>query len=195
MNILDVVFLGIVLAIDACALTLSNCTTYKETLTPKKEWSMPITFALFQGIMPLLGYIVGKIANIISGGVIEVIADWISFAIFLILSGKILFDLIKASKEQEEVEKKTAEFTILILIVQGIATSIDAFAVGITLINFSSILLAITVIAVETFILVTIFLFFGKKLGKIFGKYAEWIGAIILLILSIKALLQALNVI
>ena len=72
------------------------------------------------------------------------------------------------------------------------ATSIDALAVGVTLINLTfSVYLAVLVIATVTFILVSIALIFGKTLGKLFGKYAEWVGAIILLALSIKSLIEA----
>ena len=76
---------------------------------------------------------------------------------------------------------------------QGIATSIDALAIGVTMIDLTfSIFIAILVIALTTFILVSIALLFGKKLGKLFGSYAEWVGAGILFILAIKSLIEAL---
>ena len=61
MNILDVFLLGLALAMDAFALTVANCTTYKDTLNRKKEWAMPVCFALFQGVMPIIGYFVGSL--------------------------------------------------------------------------------------------------------------------------------------
>ena len=74
---------------------------------------------------------------------------------------------------------------------QGIATSIDALVIGITFVELTfSIWLAILVIAVITFIIVGLCVLFGKKLGHVFGKYADFVGATILLILAIKSLVQ-----
>ena len=80
-----------------------------------------------------------------------------------------------------------------VLFLQGVATSIDALVVGITLINLTfSIFIAVLVIALLTFIVVGIALLLGQKLGCAFGKYADYVGAIILLSLAIKSLIQAL---
>ena len=59
MQLFDVILIGIALSIDACALTIANCATYGNSISKKKEWLMPILFALFQGVMPLIGYFVG----------------------------------------------------------------------------------------------------------------------------------------
>ena len=194
MKVYEIFLVGIALAMDACALTISNCTTYKKSLTTKKEWSMPVAFALFQGIMPLIGFYIGYLFS----GVIGSIAKFLSSAIFFVLAGKIIFDLIK-EKRQEKVllgvqeDKKVADFTFIILLIQALATSIDALAVGVTLINLSfSHFAAVGIIAGVTFILVSIALIFGKYLGKLFGEYAEWIGAGLLLFLAIKSLIEAI---
>lgn len=194
MSVIDVVLIAIALAIDACALTIANCTTYGCSLTKKKEWLMPITFAVFQGLMPVIGYFLGYAFKDYIGDVIK----YISSGIFFLLAFKIIFDCIKESKSTKQVADssactKTMRFTLSILLVQAVATSIDAFAIGVTLINLKfSVVVAISIITVITFILVTLSLFFGKYLGKIFGKYAEWLGAIILIILAVKSLVEAL---
>ena len=80
-----------------------------------------------------------------------------------------------------------------VLLVQALATSIDALAVGVTLINLTfSVYIAVALIAVVTFIFVSVALIFGKSLGKLFGGYAEWLGAIILFILATKSLIEAI---
>ena len=61
MDILNVLLVGLALSMDAFAVTIANCSTYKNNLTPLKEWSMPLAFAVFQGIMPLIGYFLGSI--------------------------------------------------------------------------------------------------------------------------------------
>lgn len=195
MSVIDVILIGVVLSIDACAITISNCATYKKSLTLKQEWAMPIAFALFQGIMPLIGYFIGcACASFISS-----FTKYLTCAIFFILAIKIVIDIIKENKEvvltKEDVEKPKAPFTIWLVVVQAVATSIDALAVGVTFIDLNfHVAIAVSLIAVVTFILVLGSVFFGKTLGKLFGKYAEWVGAGILFILSIKALLEALGV-
>ena len=187
MQLYEVILIGIALSIDACAITIANCTTYKNSLNKLKEWSMPVAFAIFQGIMPLIGYFIGSIfANFIAP-----FTKFLTAGIFLFLAVKIILDIYKG--DQCDTTKKTCRsFSIGLIILMAIATSIDALAVGVTLINLTfSVYLAVLVIATVTFILVSIALIFGKTLGKLFGKYAEWVGAIILLALSIKSLIEA----
>ena len=198
MKLLDIILIAISLAMDASAVTISNCTAYKRTLTKKRKWAMPIAFAVFQGIMPLIGFFVGSLFSSFIGK----IAGFLSSAIFFILSGKIFIDIIKNKREcvctfseqKENSEKeKTAILTISVLILQGVATSIDALVVGITFVNLTfSVFLAVLVIAVLTFIVVGVALLLGQKLGCAFGKYADYVGATILLALAIKSLVQAL---
>ncbi|MBQ7349240.1 MAG: manganese efflux pump [Clostridia bacterium] len=187
MQLYEVILIGIALSIDACAITIANCTTYKNSLTKAKEWSMTFFFALFKGIMPLIGYFIGSMF----ASFLAPVTKFLTAGIFLFLAVKIILDIAKDGKCEKE-EKKSSCFTIGLVIVMAIATSIDALAVGVTLIDLTfSVYLAVLVIAAVTFLLVSIALLFGKTLGKLFGKYAEWVGAIILLALSIKSLIEA----
>jgi len=188
MNFLDVFLIGIALSMDAVALTISNCSTYKDSLDKKKEWAMPVAFALFQGLMPLLGFLLG---NTFAKSVSKY-AGFISFGIFFLLALKILVDVLKERNKKEE-EKKSSSFTYPLLLVQAVATSIDAFIIGITLATSTfSIFSSIAIISFVTFLLVSLALLLGKYLGNILGKYAEWTGMIILFLLAIKNLIQAL---
>jgi putative Mn2+ efflux pump MntP len=191
MDILDIILIGVALAMDACALTISNCTVYKCDLNGKKEWSMPVAFAIFQGIMPLIGFLIGSIFAEFIGK----IAGFLTAGIFFFLSGKIIVDNLKGDHDAVcPVDKSQVnKFTFTILLVQGFATSIDALAVGITFISLPfSVFIAVAVISLVTALLVSLALIFGKTLGKLFGSYAEWIGAGILLVLAIKSLVTAI---
>ena len=194
MQIYEIVLIGLVLAIDACAVTIANCSTHKNCLTKAQEWSMPITFAIFQGVMPLIGYLVGSLFS----SVLASITKYLTATIFFILAVKIIADIIKENKEQiitKDSCKRKSAFTLSLVILQAVATSIDALAIGVTFIDLTfSVFIAVSIIAGVTFLLVTFALFFGKTLGKIFGKYAEWVGAGILLLLAVKAFLEALGV-
>lgn len=194
MQLFDVILIGIALSIDACALTIANCATYGNSISKKKEWLMPILFALFQGVMPLIGYFVGYAFK----GFIGTFTKYLSAGIFFVLALKIIIDIIKDAKSQRDIvevgnQKKPTDLTLILLLIQALATSIDALAIGVTLIDLSfSVFIAVLIISFVTLALVTLALLFGKYLGKLFGKYAEWVGAIILLILSIKALIEAI---
>ena len=199
MKVFEVILIGITLAIDACAVTVANCATYKKTLSRKQEWFMPICFSIFQFLMPVIGYYLGSIF----ADKIGPISKFISAGIFLVLSLKIFIEKIKEIiefRKEKEVEicsisTTTPEkpFTFSTLIIQGVATSIDALAIGVVLaIELSfSIFIAGAIIGVTTFILVALSLFLGKFLSKAFNEYAEWVGAIILFLLFIKSLVEA----
>ena len=193
MNLYDVMLIAVALSMDAGAITISNCSVYKNSLNAKKQWAMPIFFAVFQGIMPLIGFFLGSLLTFIQGD----FASYLSSAIFFILSAKIFIDIIKDAKEEKEGTletdnpPKTQNLTFLVLLLQGIATSIDALVIGITFIELTiHIAIAVLVIAVITFIIVGLCVVFGKKLGHVFGKYADFVGAFILLGLAIKSLVQ-----
>lgn len=194
MEFIDVILIGIALSIDACAITIANCNVYKKELNKKNFWLMPFFFGLFQAIMPLTAFYVGTIFS-------EYLTEYSGFltsAIFFVLAIKILVDTIKEIKEKntlnKETEKPLKKFSVLMIVVQAFATSIDAFMIGLTFsLSFKmSIYVGIAIIFAITSILVWLSILLGKTLGKVFGKYANWIGFAILLSLSIKELIVAI---
>lgn len=196
MGLIDVILTALALSMDACALTISNCSVYKCDLNSKKEWSMPIAFGVFQGVMPLLGFVFARFFNSFIS--LDKVAGFLTAIIFFFLAGKIIIDIIKDKNQQfcpikDDSSTKKSKFTLSVLLLQAVATSIDALAVGVTFINLKmNVFVAVLIIALITAILVSLALIFGKKLGKLFGSYAEWIGAGILFILATKSLIQAI---
>ena len=193
MEILEIILIGVALSMDACAITIANCTSHKGELNRKKELAMPIFFAFFQGLMPLIGFLIGKLF----ASYILSFTDYLTAGIFLFLAIKIVVDIVKEKKNDDccelKKEEKKSSFTVWLILIQAIATSIDALAVGVTFINLvMPVYAAILIIVAVTFILVFAALVFGKTLGKLFGEYAEWIGAGILFILAVKSLIDAL---
>ena len=195
MKIYEIILIGVALSIDACALTIANCATYKNDLNKQKEWSMPLAFGIFQGVMPLIGFFAGSLFS----SFIAPATKFITAGIFFLLALKIIIDVLKEKKQENQIQevcscnRKTLKFTFYVLIIQALATSIDALAVGVTLIDLSfSVFFAVGIIAGVTFVLVSLSLVFGKRLGKLFGCYAEWFGAFILLFLAVKSLIEGL---
>lgn len=188
MNFLDVLLVGVALAMDASVVSIANCATYKDKIRKRESLLMPLTFSIFQGVMPLIGFLLGKLFY----GYVEDYASFLTCGIFFILSAKIVFDIFTEDKNKSHCEK-CKPFNLILLLTQGLATSIDALAVGVTFgsLTFSP-YLAVLTIALVTFLLVSLAVIFGKFLSKAFGNYAEWAGAIILFFLSVKALVEGL---
>lgn len=190
MTFLDAFLIGTALAMDAFALTVANCTAYKDKLCKRQLWSMPIAFGLFQFLMPILGFYIGSIFSSYLSG----IAGFLSAGIFFLLFVKIVIDNVKESKYEEESCPCTGSFNLKFLLVQAIATSIDAFLIGACqfALYLSSPFFFALIVGVVTFAIVSIALYIGKTLGAVLGKYATWAGALILLALAIKDFVLAI---
>ena len=185
MGILEIILIGISLAMDAFAVSICKGLSMK-----KMEWRKAIIiglyFGIFQGIMPLLGYVLGVGFE----NRIESIDHWIAF----ILLSFIGINMIKESfkKNDKDADDKIDFKTMIIL---AIATSIDALAVGVTFAFLEvNILFSICIITIITFFISMI----GVKIGNVFGdKYeakAEKIGGIILIFIGIKILIEHLGI-
>ncbi len=181
MNLVDIIMIGIGLSMDAVAVSLTNGMVYR--MGQDKKIMMPVFFGIFQGLMPLLGYFTGGL-----------FAKWISqysgWIIFLIL-GFLGVKMLKEGLSHEQIEKKEPTvMTYGVLFVQAIATSIDAFAVGIAFCTTCvSIWFSAAIICVTTFICSLIAVLLGKKFGELLGKKAEVFGGSILILLALKAIL------
>ena len=189
MRIYEIILIGVALAMDAFALTVSNCTVYKNTLSKSKKIAMPVTFAIFQFLMPVLGYFVGSaFASYLKG-----FAGYLTAIVFFALAVKFLFDAI-AEKKSDGKEKKTVLSPVAIIL-QGVATSIDALFIGVTFaveLTFS-IFLAAGIIGIVTFVIVFLALLVGKGLGKVLKDYSAFFGVAILLALAIINLVKAIG--
>ncbi|MCC8161011.1 MAG: manganese efflux pump MntP family protein [Oscillospiraceae bacterium] len=179
MSLYEIILIGIALSMDAFAVCIASSMVYTN-MTFSQKLSMPIAFGLFQGIMPVLGYYLGSLFA-------SIIEKW-SGPISLVILGVIGINMIREGFSKEE-SKETKTLTFKILIIQTIATSIDAFAVGVSFAaSGANIWLSAPIIAVTTFILSLIAVFIGVKAGEKLGQKAEILGGIILIIIGIKAL-------
>jgi len=181
MNLTEIIMIGIGLSMDAVAVSLTNGMVYR--IGHDKKFMMPVFFGIFQGLMHLLGYFTG-----------ELFAEWLTrysgLIIFLILGflgAKMLKEGVSNEKEEQ---KEQTKMTYGILFMQAIATSIDAFAVGIAFCaKCIPIWSSAGIICLTTFICSMIAVLLGKKFGKLLGKRAEIFGGAILILLALKAIL------
>ena len=177
------ILLGIGLAMDAFSVSLANGLNEPKMKTAKIT-SVAGVFALFQAAMPLIGWIcVHTIVQYFSW--FEKLIPWIALILLCYIGGKMLYDSVK-QKEGEEAQLKSVGLTVLL--VQGVATSIDALSVGFTIADYtlSLALLAVLIIAVVTFFICFAGVIIGKKFGtKLSGK-AGILGGVILIFIGLE---------
>lgn len=142
-----------------------------------------IYFGIFQALMPLLGYFFGSSFK-------DIIINVDHFIIFLIL---LLIGINMITEQEEEVDNNINFKTMLLL---SIATSIDAFAVGITFSFLNiNIFYSVIIIGLTTFTISFIGVLLGNQIGNKYQRKAKILGGITLIILGIKILLEHLNII
>lgn len=181
MSVLELIVLGIALAMDAFAVTISNTFVFKK-LTRKRSVLMPLFFGAFQGLMPLIGYFVGSLVS----SVISQYAGIITFVILGFLGGKMIWDTVHEN-DDENAQEQT--FTVSIVFFQAIATSIDALAVGVSFAALSvNIVEASSIIALTTALCCVVALITGRRFGTMLGDRASMVGGIVLILIGLKSL-------
>ncbi len=179
-NIISTSLIAIALAMDAFSVSMTKGFTQKQ-LTNSQILYYGLFFGGFQALMPILGYFCG---NIIAS-IVESLASIIGFTLLLIIG----LNMIRESLSSED-EEITDHFSFKEVILLAIATSIDAFAVGITIALIKDpIIISATIIGIVAFIFSIVGVFLGKKLGHLVGDKFQIIGGIILIIIGIKILL------
>ncbi len=178
MDLAVILLTGLALSMDAFTVSVSKGMTLKN-LTTSLGIKIALSFGIFQGIMPFLGWFLGVSFE----KYIVAIDHWIA----LILLTYLGFNMIKGFFEKDEVEENKSYLTNKELFVLSIATSIDALAVGISFaftdVNIYYICISITVI---TFIMCLIGVFLGKKIGNVLSFYAELLGGVILILIGLN---------
>lgn len=180
--------LGIGLAMDAFSVSLANGLNEPD-MKRGKLCGIAGVFAGFQALMPMLGWIcVHTIVQYFQS--FEVFIPWIAFVLLLFIGGKMAFDGIRGADDDEN----RGGVGIGALIVQGIATSIDALSVGFTIANYNLVmaLTSVLIIGGVTFFICVGGLLIGKKFGtKLAGK-AQIFGGVILIGIGIEILISGL---
>lgn len=187
MGSLELFFIAIGLSMDAFAVSICKGLTMKKA-TNKKALIVGLYFGLFQGLMPVIGYLC---ASLFADQISEY-DHWIAFILLTFIGLKMIKDSF-AKEEIDIVEEKLSPVKMLPL---AIATSIDALAVGVSFAFLQvNIIFAAGLISLITFIIS----FLGVKIGGAFGcklkSKSEFCGGVILILIGVKILLEHLNII
>ena len=188
MFFLNSALLGVGLAMDAFSVSLANGLN-EPKMKKRKMCLVAGVFAIFQALMPMLGWVcVHTVVQYFQE--FEKFIPWIALALLLFIGGKMLIEGLKCSDGVCEISK----LTFWGLIVQGVATSIDALSVGFTIASYVwwEALVCALVIAVVTFGICYAGLQLGKTFGTKFSNKATVMGGIILIIIGLEIFLTGI---
>ena len=182
--ILTSAMLGIGLAMDAFSVSLANGLN-EPKMKKRKLCAVAGIFAFFQALMPMIGWVcVHTFVQYFKK--FEKFIPWIALALLLYIGGQMLYEGIK--KKCPEGEEDCRAVTFKMLIVQGIATSIDALSVGFTIseYNLPMALICAAIIAALTFAICAVGIMIGKKFGTKLADKASIFGGVILILIGIE---------
>ena len=196
MDIWTLLIMSIGLAMDAFAVSVSSGIVICHTCF-RKTAKIAGSFGIFQGLMPLIGYILARTF----ADKIQSIDHWVAFILLAFIGGKMLWEVFRG--KEDEALPQTDPCSWKNLLVMSIATSIDALAVGASLAVMPrthilalpyGYLLCCAVIAVTTFIICYAGVKIGCRTGNLFGRKAEIVGGIVLIGIGLKILLEHMGV-
>lgn len=178
------ILLGVGLAMDAFSVSLANGLN-EPCMRMRKMCGVAGIFAVFQALMPLIGWIcVHTVVTHFKA--FEKFIPWIALILLSFIGGKMLIEGIKCKENKDCGCCNAVTFTTLM--VQGVATSIDALSVGFTISEYdlSSALICVLIIAVVTFIICLLGIIIGKNVGMKFSGKAGILGGVILIFIGLE---------
>lgn len=184
MDVVSVLLVGVGLSMDAFAVSVCKGLALGERYRLSHSLKAGAYFGFFQALMPLLGYFLGSTFS----EYVEKYSPFISFALLAFVGGKMLYEAIKWDGEEKDAD---TDFKTMLFL--AVATSIDAFAVGVAF-AMQDVLIypSVALIGVTTFV----FSLVGVKIGNLFGsghtRAATVAGGLILIGLGIRFLVSGI---
>lgn len=194
----EILLLAVALSMDAFAVGLTNGMS-EPFMSVEKAGIIAFFYGLFQFLMPVAGYYGGSVF----ASVVEKIAPYLSFVLLAFIGGKMIFDSILEGKECASLAGvklvKRRKLGLIKLSGQALATSIDALAVGVSLLAQETVaplpypaVICALMIGTVTFLLSVIAVTIGKTAGNKLADKAETAGGVILLCIGLKLLLEGI---
>lgn len=178
MNFIDLILLGLALGVDCFVVSFSQGLIFKSEKV-KNSFKLALTMGLFQGAMPVIGYIG---TNSLYKYVVPY-SKWIVFGIFLLLGLKFIVESFQPK------EKEVQCIGLKCLLGLGLATSIDALVSGASIrLTQTSLLISVMIIGIASFLMSICGFYSGNFIKNIPSKYLEITGGLILVALAFKSL-------
>lgn len=190
---LNSILLGVGLSMDAFSVSLANGLN-EPNMKRGKRLAIAGTFSFFQALMPMTGWLL--VTTLL--GIFNAIAPFIPYVALILLAfigGKMIYDGVKKKPETEENESDSGgNLTADTLILQGVATSIDALSVGFTIETypFLSALVCSLIIAAVTFGICIAGVHIGKKFGMKLADKSQIFGGVILIAIGIEIFIKGI---
>jgi putative Mn2+ efflux pump MntP len=185
--LIDGLLLGVALAMDSFSLSIADGLANPK-MTQFQKILLPLNFGIFQGIMPAIGwYCVNTISHYFV--FFQKLIPWIGFFLLLYIGT----DMIRNRNAWQE-ETGPRNIDLMLLLVQGVATSIDALSVGFAIADYSFMQVVYTalIIALTTFVICIFGIELGNYIGKKFYSHASVAGGIILIGIGIHTLVRGI---
>lgn len=184
--VVNSILLGVGLAMDAFSVSLANGLNDSEMGAGRMSM-IAGTFAGFQFLMPMLGWVcVHSIVRVFEA--CETYIPWIAFLLLLFIGGNMIKDGIHGEEEEDDAKS----LSLGILIMQGLATSIDALSVGFTIAGYdvAEAFICSLIIAAVTFVICMAGLVLGRRFGVLLAGRAQIFGGILLIGIGLEILLS-----
>lgn len=190
MGLIELLLIAIGLSMDAFAVAVCKGLNMRK-INYKHTIIIAAFFGFFQGMMPLIGWILGRqfeqyIVNF---------DHWIAFVLLAFIGSQMILEALKSEDDPEKCDIEQG-LNLRELVMLAIATSIDALAVGITfaLIPGTNIWTSIALIGTTTFIISAAGVLIGNRFGSRYKSKAEFAGGLILILMGAKILLEHLGI-
>lgn len=177
--------LALGLSMDAFAVSVSNAMCFKA-LTRKQAFANSLAFGVFQGGMPVVGFFAGRLFE----GFVTAVDHWIALVLLGFIGGKMVAEGIRALHAPESCPAGQT-FSVKTMLVQAVATSIDALAVGISFAALAvNVWLAAGAIALLTFAICVAGSAIGRKFGALLGDWAKIVGGVVLAGIGLRIFIE-----
>lgn len=192
MKLTEIILLAIGLAMDAFSVSVCKGLSMRR-IDYKGGAITALSFGIFQTVMPLIGYFLGKqFATYINS-----FSHWVAFILLGFVGGKMIYETLHEDNTDNTNESAgTYKFDFKELMLLSIATSIDALAVGIVFVTEkTNIVLSVCLIGIITAALSFAGVIIGNKFGSRYEKKAQIAGGVVLILIGLKLLLEGLKII
>jgi len=182
MNLFAVVVLAFSMSADAFAAALGKgAVLHRPRLG--EAFRTGLVFGIVEAITPVIGWAAGLAASVY----IAAIDHWIAFGLLAVIGGKMIWDSVRRPLEEERPNRHSTG----LLLMTAIGTSVDAMAVGVTL-AFLDVNIVTTALAIglATFVMTTVGILLGRFIGERFGRVAETLGGVGLILIGTKILIE-----
>lgn len=187
MTFIEALLLALALCVDS--LVVSTSSAFKSKMNWRRGLLMAVTFGVLQGLFPLLGALLGSAFK----AVVEAVDHWVAFGLLLVVGGKMIWDAFHDDDEESGKALDVTRFGTMCVL--GVATSIDAFVVGIGFglnSTLAETLMTSAVIAVVTFLVSVVGWWLGRRSVPVPERAATIIAGLVLIGLGTYTLCEHL---